>query len=133
MTSPKFLSSLIFLDLGLPPKVAKYQKPLKKCKIVYDLIILCITHGSLSSFIKHYFTTVTQVYISGRILCKNIIQCTAKDNTVNCIALPILSQGAAKDNIGNAEACVIYSYINSAANQIYLEIQYLNLKSTHIH
>ena len=48
MTSPKSMSSLIFLDLGLPPKMAK------KCKIVYNLIILCVTHGSLSSFIKHY-------------------------------------------------------------------------------
>ena len=48
-------------------------------------------------------------------------------------ALPILSRGEAKDNIGNAEACVIYSYLNIVANHILLKIKYLYLKSTSIH
>ena len=37
-------------------------------------------------------------------------------------ALPILSEAVAKDTTGNAEACMILSSMNTAANEILIDI-----------
>ena len=57
-----------------------------------------------------------------RCLWKYIVQGAAADNIVNISQGPRDKLGSASDNKGKAEACVIYSSMNTAASEILLDI-----------